>query len=292
MLRFTTWWAQPLSAHILGQPCALSTACAKLTFMIITESFVWINFPKTASTFVRECLRELYTVPWWNFAKQKRFKTRWIREINVPNIRSENPLRKGKPTPHGIVRQIPPEHKNLQIVSAVRMPLNWRLSLYRYADWKKKQALTMPIGRIIAKYPKFPDLTFDEFTSYLEFIQTERKIKIGDQEILLGIQSAAMLEFFSDYKKENYDELQFETQADLFALFEKIRFFDAETISVDLHSFLFEIGFCKTDISFILRKKRVNSSKQTPKPASTTTFEKIKNDEWIVYQIIKTRKHK
>jgi len=288
-----TWWARQHSADIQESSRALLTACEKVIFMIITESFVWINFPKTASTFVRECLRELYTVPWWNFAKKKRFKNRWIREIHVPNISSENPLKKGKPTPHGLVSQIPSEYKNLQIVSALRMPLGWRLSLYRYGHWKKQEALTVPISDIIAVYPNFPDLTFDEFNSYLEFKQTKRErrrnVKIGNKTIKIGIQSAAMIKFFSDSSEKNYDNLQFETCAELLDLFAKIRFFDADSINIDLHSFLLEIKFCKKDIDFILHKNKVNTSNSLTENIATIHSEKIKNEEWLVYKILKTR---
>jgi hypothetical protein len=257
--------------------------------MIITESFVWINFPKTASTFVRECLRELYTIPWWNLAKKRRFKGRWMKEIQLPNIRSKNPLRQGKPNPHGLVRQIPDEYKKLPVVSAIRPPVDWLVSLYYYGDWKKTEALPAPIEKIALKFPKFPELNLWEFGNYLESFLTNSSLTIGGSEVPVGIQSMAMIEFYSPDDYYSRGQFAFTDQSKLWDIFNKIFFVDSNYINIELHKFLLKNGYHKKDLSFLLTKGKVNFSIKTAEDLPQSFKEKINRNEWIVNHILKTK---
>jgi len=255
--------------------------------MIITESFVWINFPKTASTFVRECLRELYTIPWWNLAKKRRFKGRWMKEIDVRNIRSKNPSRAGKPTPHGMLRQIPPEFSHLPVVTALRCPAERLVSLFNYGDWKKNEAIPFSLEEIKLHFPSFPNLSFEMFIEYLKFYYLNCKLIVGNNLVSIGPQSWDLLDFF--YTETNHDPniLNFNSFKEIEALFSNVTILGSEKINKSLHHFLHEQQHYQRDIQFILDKKKVNVSSNICSYQNNDYQKKILNDEYLFDMIFR-----
>jgi hypothetical protein len=103
--------------------------------MIITESSVWMNFPKSGSTFVRKALRHLYQTRRRDLLRRFRMRRRSMREIMCPNLgQGHTEERRGRPTPHGVVSQIPPEFTHFPVISSIRNPLATLVFLYTYAD--------------------------------------------------------------------------------------------------------------------------------------------------------------
>lgn len=253
--------------------------------MIITESFVWINFPKTASTFVRECLRELYTIPWWNLAKRKRFDGRWMREMEMPLIYAPDIARFGKPTPHGVVRQIPQEYIHLKMLSSVRDPVERLVSLYHYADWKKTDALNDSIDNLRARYPKFPDLKFDEF--YDLFCQKQKRFIVNKKSYLLGGQSYSLLNFFCNFQNiHNNQEIIFQSWGELAEIFNQVVFISSKNFSRQLFENILKFGYSQKDLNFILDKEMVNISKRNSEVIINNSLtQKIYASEWLLDMI-------
>ena len=108
--------------------------------MIITDSFVFLNYPKTGSTFVREALSELYKKKQkkrWPWSRNKRY----FEMYEAPDVREMSQQRYGNPNPHGTYWQIPERAQHLPVYSVFRDPFRRVPSLYHYADWKKQEAL-------------------------------------------------------------------------------------------------------------------------------------------------------
>jgi hypothetical protein len=250
--------------------------------MIITESFVWINFPKTASTFARECLRELYRIPCWNLAKKKRFKGRWIKEINMPLIFAPDIPRFGKPTPHGVVRQIPDEYNKLKILSAVRDPVERLLSLYHYGDWKKNDALIDSIETINIRYPNFPDIQFEEFYEYL--YEKKRYVSVNNNKYAIGRQSYSLLNFFCNRENiEDNNKIKFDSWEKLAEIFNKVIFISAKNISQNLYNNLLKLGYSQKDLEFILKKDKINVSNKDYNIQLNNELKKnIYSSEWVL----------
>jgi hypothetical protein len=248
--------------------------------MIITESFVWINFPKTASTFVRECLRELYIIPWWNLAKKNRFKNRWMNELELPLIFAPDIPRYGIPTPHGVMRQIPSEFQELPVLSAVRDPVERLVSLYHYGDWKKQDALPKPLDEIRNQYPTFPEIDFFDF---YELYHKIKYIIVGNSIISIGPQSHSLLKFFcKESQILNNSKIHFKSWQEVSALFNTVNFISSTNISADLRAHLIKYNFDSKDINFIENKKRVNVSAQSKIKISSELKYKIYEQEWIL----------
>lgn len=80
--------------------------------MLVTDSFVMLNYPKTGSSFARKVIKDLY-------ARQPKswFRRRWCKELILPNIRTC-----GADDQHGCYSQIPPQYRNREVMSIVRNP--------------------------------------------------------------------------------------------------------------------------------------------------------------------------
>lgn len=213
-----------------------------------------------------------------------------MKEIHVPNIRSKNPLRQGKPTPHGMVRQIPEEYKNLPVVSAIRAPLERMVSLYQYGDWKKQEAVPVPIHEIKLKFPRFPELNLLEFVDYLYFISKNCRLTIGDENVPLGTQSWAMIDFYYPHNFRGSGQFHFTDHSELWNIFNNIIFLDSSLINIELHNLLLKFGYHKNDLSFLVKKGKVNVSKKTTSDIDKYFIEKMNQSEWIVNHILKQNK--
>ncbi len=99
--------------------------------MIITDKHIFLNFPKTGSTFIREVLKQIYK---WRNQNQKsktvnKIKGRdlYIEEFLMPHYNL--PEYKDQ---HGAWDQIPLKHKNKHVISVARNPVDRFISLYRF----------------------------------------------------------------------------------------------------------------------------------------------------------------
>jgi len=150
--------------------------------MIVTESFVWINYPKTASTFTREVLKELYAVRRLNLMKVWRFRSRFIKEVLCPELRPGTGSRHGTPTPHGTISQIPTDHWDLPVASAFRDPIERYVSLYNYGDWKVSDQMPEGIEKIRMRFPSYPDLGLADFIRYITFYYGKTSLRVAGKD--------------------------------------------------------------------------------------------------------------
>jgi len=222
--------------------------------MIITESFVWINYPKTASTFVRESLCHLYKTNHQGFHRRLWPSRRWMREFRCPNVRSEHFAHRGKSSPHGLRRQLPDRYRNLPVVSAVRDPVDRLLSLYHYGHWKQMGGRASSLEQIKQAFPLFPDITLEDFLVYRRQFGRSKKLLLGDEEIPLGSQSHDLLRFFADEHHFFNHAVYFESWGKLAQSLGAVRFLKTSSINSDLYQLLVEYGFPPAQVEFIKSK--------------------------------------
>lgn len=236
--------------------------------MIVTESFVWINYPKSGSTFVRQALRQLYKEcakaekrrkGFWRFLRRP--VVRHIEELRVPELRLPKEVgRAGKPTPHGTVSQIPECYRHLPVVSSIREPIDRLRSGYVYADWKREDVHLAPLAVLEEFYPGFPEIGFREFVEMTIRFGSLR-ISIGGEPVVLGPLSGDLLKFFSRRPIDPEGGNIYRDWDDFADSLAQVRFLKQESLSEDLADLLVGFGFAPAEVSFIKTKERVNKAR-------------------------------
>jgi hypothetical protein len=251
--------------------------------MIITESFVWINNPKTASTFVRNVLSELYRHRGKSLQARWRLRKRKFRELLVPERRPSSGARFGKPTPHGTVKQIPKQFSQLPVVSAIRHPVARYASLYYYADWKKVDQLPVQLEIIRKVFPNFPDLSIREFFEYTIKFYGNNTLVVGQSAFDIGPMSADFLRFFSSESGDEENKFIFESWESLTEQLRRITFLNSSKINQELFTFLLMLEFDPKDIVFLKNKAPDNVSEKSKTTDLSDPFrELVRNTEWLL----------
>lgn len=132
--------------------------------VIVTESFVMLNLPKTGSTFARKVIKDLYAS-----APRSWFKRTYCLDLILPNIRHA-----GEPDQHGCYCQIPRQYRKREIVSILRSPYERFLSAFEFRHWAYHPP--RPAEVIRECFPTFPNLKLDE---YIDFQYCPVKSRIG-----------------------------------------------------------------------------------------------------------------
>ena len=225
--------------------------------MIITDSFVFLNYPKTGSTFVREALSELYE-------KKRNTRFPWSRNkrhfemYQASNVRAVSAERKGLPTPHGTYWQIPEHVKHLPVYSVFRDPVKRFISAFHYADWKKKEALIDDLDMIREKFPMFPELEITEFLAFKRLF-APRELTVG------GIKypfAADFVHFFlGDADRADRKVLEFSSREDLQQAIGSVRFLDNTNLNQELANMLLNHRFSENDVAYIRTRAKSNVSK-------------------------------
>ncbi len=241
--------------------------------MLVTDSFVWINNPKTGCSFGRLAILELYrrlADGERSFFGFKKGPKRWIKELEFPELRlPRGAERRDAPTLHGTVDQIPEEYRHLPILSTCREPVDRFVSTYRYSDWKKDDALPAPKETLIANYPHFPELGFVDCAElFLRF--GRRRIVVGGEAFQLGPLSVDVLNFFSRARIDADDGAEFRDWEAMVDSLAEVRLLHQENLKHELAKALMSLGYRSKDLGFIAEMDRVNESQgvDLPSPSS------------------------
>jgi hypothetical protein len=207
--------------------------------MLITESFVMLNYPKTGSSFAREVIKDLYAdVPCrW-------FRKRFCKELILPNIRHGA----GVPDQHGTYSQIPPRYRNREIVSIVRNPYERFLSIFEFRYWVHNPL--QPVDVIRARFPTFPNLTLDEYVDFDEYrFQRINRVPVGPQTVqfmqIFGRRFPPLMLGPYDLRS-------------VLRYLAKVTFLRQENLNQELRQFLHRHGFSDEQTAFIESHARVN----------------------------------
>lgn len=160
--------------------------------MILTNDFVLINYPKTGSTFIRECIKALYRKQ--SFLNNLFYKSEVFEELMLPKLYGN--FSSGYKDQHGVVRQIPKAHENKPIITVVRNPIERVVSSFHYGWWKKYPMYEL--SKLEATYPSYPDLdllTFAKMLNNAELTPENLLPQFADQ---FGYNTRLFLIFYSD----------------------------------------------------------------------------------------------
>jgi hypothetical protein len=202
--------------------------------MIITDSFVMLNYPKTGSTFARKVIKDLYaSVP------RRWFHRPYCLDLILPNIRHE-----GEPDQHGCYCQIPKRYQKREVVSIIRNPYDRFLSGYEFRYWAYFPP--RPIEVIQQSFPTFPNLTLDE---YVDFFEQEYGSAVGPQTF-------QFMQLFSRQlppKPKSIPSLKSVLDG-----VGDVTFLRQEYLASDLMAFLQRKGFSPEQTAFIATHERLN----------------------------------
>jgi len=218
--------------------------------MIITESFVMLNYPKTGSSFARKVIKELY-----QRYPRRFFKRRFIKELMLPNIREAG---NAPPDQHGTYSQIPREYRDREIVTVVRNPFDRFLSGYEFRHWAHYPPLPMDVIRM--HFPQFPKLTIEQYIAMNQmviglnaFLDREPRARIGEQTVqfihLFFKNPRRVLAEISDEYMDS--DRVFDDMAE-------ITFLRQERLNEELAAFLRRKGFTRRESAFIESHEPVN----------------------------------
>jgi hypothetical protein len=167
--------------------------------MLITSRFVVINVPKSGSSFVRSAIKAIYGRRCRRHPISRYIDRLWIpsltaktdcflKELILPNTRLP-----GRPRDqHGVAAQIPQRYRDRKIVSVIRNPYEKIVSEYRFRWWATFPP--MPVDRLRALLPDFPDLSFDQFLGLSDHIADA---KMGGQnDAAIGNMTVEFVQFF------------------------------------------------------------------------------------------------
>jgi len=253
--------------------------------LIITDKFVFLHFPKTGGLFVTDILNKVHKK---KTLKHLFFKSSMYQELMMPNVKriyGANVY-----NPHGTYDQIPEEHRSKTIISCTRNPFDRYVSTYEFRQWTKRKPDEME--KIIKLYPKFPDLTFEQYVKFANKFDIANRTYSSLLRPDIGLITYTFIQFFfKDPKRviENLDETYLnsdrykEDMAD-------ILFLHTENVNHELHDFLLRLHYRKKDLYFINDTERKNvtanrKEKDWKKYYTKDLFEFVKFKERFILRL-------
>jgi hypothetical protein len=230
--------------------------------MILTDSFVVLNFPRTGSTFVRSALRRMYG-PWWNalgFDSPPR-PSRGFRELLLPIDRTRKAERLGRTNQHGRWGQIPESHRHLPVASVIRHPLDHAVSHFMHDDWWKSPPADEALLRL--RFPSWPRLAFGEYLEFEHEFALPDVLKDSRPPAEIGTLTAHFVRFFArdpDAALAGLTDTRIDS-GEVARDLPPIRWLRHEHLLDDLTDFLRETGHSSREVGRVRRHPRVNVSR-------------------------------
>ncbi len=255
--------------------------------MILTDKFVLLNMPKTGSTFARKCLAKIHGYDtWYNQVLQRVPLLQPIsfemKELILPKIYSEYAPYKKIKDQHAVYSQIPTKHRHKKVVSIIRNPFEKIISVYEFAFWKKHPVYNEL--EIKSFFPKYPDLSFEEFVDFYHHFWV--KFLIGEKEIPIDIgpQTLLHIKFYGKDPGRIINELSTSFRIKKNKDFANVIFLHTENINAELYHFLKDIGYETKKIEFIKRIPPINATARTRKKYVTPAIrQKILEKERLLF---------
>lgn len=254
--------------------------------MLITDRFVMLNFPKTGSSFARSVLKELHAPTGLRrlLSKFLRLDTGLREELVVPY--RFKPARHSYPSQHGVYTQIPLAHRDKTIMSIMRDPLDRLISAYEFKHWARYQHGHE--DRIRARFPSFPDLSFEDFIDF-SYSFTGSDVPPDGMRAEVGPLTVKFVRFFARDPLRTmhslYDGFDLAVARD--EHFPTLRLLHMENLREELTAFLLEMGYAAERLAFINDKPRVNTTERTrPEYLTRAIVERVLHAERFVYQLL------
>jgi len=230
--------------------------------VIITNSFVLLNFPRTGTTFARDALRRLYEREVARSGTRlKRMLGRpcpSFREVMLPIKDTIAAEQSGRISQHGAYWQIPAEARRLPVVSIVRNPFDWIVSNYEYKFWQHNPIWNA--AELAERYPGYPDLTFPQYVAMMDEYQVRNLLKGKPLKADVGPLTLRFLRFYGRDPERMVDQLTDES-IDTGRVIDDlgpVEFLHTESLNVELCNFLGRMGFSAADTQFIMALPAIN----------------------------------
>lgn len=228
--------------------------------MLIAPDFVLLNMPKTGSTFARTVLKAIHEkrADHGNIASE-------LIELILPS-----PTAPGRPADqHGTYRQIPSDHAHKAVVSIARNLYDKFLSTYRFGFWAIHPPL--PIDALRARFPHFPDLSFDEYVE-MNLISGTGKVP-NNERLLIGNQTIQFIRMYCRNPEAVIAGLSFDDETSLQLILSDlgdVRFLRCGNINDDMANYLAEFGYSPSEVDFCRCHPPVNAA-----PASNADLAQV-----------------
>lgn len=266
--------------------------------MIVTDSFVLLNHPKTGSTFARTVLKEIH---------KRRLKRRplrrklldklgitakpFLQELMLPNIKVPGSTQ--PPNQHGCYCQIPESHQDRPVVTVVRNPYDRFLSIYRFRWWRKHPLFSREI--LDEHLPSFPDLSLDEFVHYSELAMRYGRMGGRPVNANVGNQTVQFIQMFFRNPQRVLDGLT-DAYLDSEQVFEDlapITFLKQEDLNRQLADFLLQKGYSQEEADYVIAREPVNVTPEKVSDAGSLwtpqALDYVEHHERMIFRILAAR---
>lgn len=246
----------------------------KTPAMIITDQFVFVHMPKTGGTFVESVLERIHHARGDRIVEQRydlparstalrRLGGRLAARLRPPPrgllIQAAH-RREGTFNQHGTVAQIPAAHADKPILTVLRNPYDRYVSQYAFKWWvEHPTAFTQDLDRVRAEFPRYPELTFDEYVALSNRFFRGSPNRRFPWEDRLGRHTLQFAEYcFADpARAAAIDAASLEAGLYRQDLHPRLRVIFQENLNRELHDFLLEQGYAPAEIGFILDHDRI-----------------------------------
>jgi hypothetical protein len=230
--------------------------------MIITDTFVMLNNPKTGSSFARTVLNEInakyrHAPRWKRLLSARRSGQPLFLELQLPDLNYDGTLRK-ESSQHGAYSQIPDAYRDREVVSFVRSPYLLFISHYEFRWWATHPPFTKEL--LAEQFPNFPDLSIDQFVDFCNLRVAHEPG--GDRLTKLGVGDLSCFFIKMFYRDPAFIlrtlDRETITSGRLVDLMPKITFLRQENLVEEFTRFLGRHGYSDLELRYIAERDRVN----------------------------------
>lgn len=263
--------------------------------MLITDSFVLLNYPKTGSTFARTAIKDIFHQ---RLAKRTLLRKcsdlvgltskPFLRELILPNIKITHGQR--SPDQHGCYCQIPDVYRDREVVAVVRNPYARFLSNYEFRWWVKFPPV--PDNILVEHFPSFPDLDIDDYVRLNHYGMIHGRLKGRDINGRIGNQTIQFIQMFfknPDYVLNSISD-DYVDSDQIFKDIAPITLLRQENLNEELAAFLQAKGYSQEETEYVRLRERVNvTTKRMPDRNQIWTknaLDYVQQNERMIFRIL------
>ena len=223
--------------------------------MFVTNQFVFLHQPKTGGTFVSAILARLHQ------ARGDRVETVFLEPGQAPTPAAPpdgcvwRVMIAGRHQ-HGRRADIPEALRSRTLVATVRNPYDRYPSQYEFAWWRTLPEMFGAVADVRQRYPKYPDLTFEEFVRLTNAASVPACP--GRPGPTVGFHTHQFVEAFAKDPDRAWRAVcEGAGVARLAADTDGIIFLDQTSLNAELQAFLLDMGYTAKEVAFIRDADRI-----------------------------------
>lgn len=264
--------------------------------MILTDRFVYLAFPRTGTTFVRNALKRLYGVREDGLLRRLgigRGRARGsLRERIVPMTHSTSARTEGRASQHGGVSLIPEDARRLPVFATMRNPYDLIVSSYEHGFWRDHPIAD--VHDLRRKYPGYPDLTFEQYVAMMHDDGVRDLLQGSPLRADVGHLTLRFLDFFCRVPERIPSWLTdaWVDRGDVVEKLGSVRFVYTENLVPELRAFLSTVGIEERRTRFMERLPKTNAAvKRRERPWQeyyTASLRRlVRNKERLLFRVFR-----